>query len=117
VTYLRLAGLAAFLAVLALALWYRGQAISASNELDLARVNMKIALDANAAQEATIGRLRATAEANDRLLAEMATDLDAIRQGQAETSQAITDLKEASDDVRAFLGTPVPPDLERLLNK
>jgi LysB family phage lysis regulatory protein len=98
-------------------LWFRAEAASARAELDMARVDLKIAMDANAAQQATIGRLRAEAEANDKLLAEMAADVEAIRQGQEETGKAIEDLQEASDDVRTYLNTAVPADLRKLLDK
>ena len=98
-------------------LWFRAEAASARAELDLARVDLRIAEDANAAQQATIGRLRASEEANNKIIADMAADLDAIRQGQDETTEAIGELKESSDDVRAYLGTVVPAGLQQLLNK
>lgn len=107
----------AFLALGSGVLWYRGEAIAAAAERDRARADLAVAADANAAQQATIGRLRAEAEANDRLVAKMADDIAAINSAVAETNEAIVDLKEANEDVRAYLGTAVPPDVERLLNR
>lgn len=116
-TYIRFAALVAFMALGLVALWYRGQAAHAVAERDAARADLAIAVDANRAQQATIGRLRAEAEANDRLLAALADDVEAIRKGQEQTTQAIGDLKDANEDVRAYLGGAVPADLERLLNR
>jgi predicted metal-binding transcription factor (methanogenesis marker protein 9) len=69
------------------------------------------------AQEETIGRLRASAEANERIIAEMAEQLAAIGQAVTETNQAVGDLKDANEDVRAYLASPVPPDLRLLLDR
>ena len=115
--YLRLGLLATFLGVCGLALWYRGNAIAAAADAAAARADLSTALAANAAQEATIGRLRASAEANDRILAETADRLDAISRTLFETNSSIVDLKDANEDVRSYLGTPVPPDLRLLLDR
>lgn len=116
-TYLRIGALLVFMAVIAGLLWYRGEAISAAAERDRARADLQVAVDANAAQQATIGRLRADAEANDRLLADMAAQIAIITSKVTETNAALSDLKETNADVRDYLSTPVPPDLDRLLNR
>ncbi|BCH20162.1 hypothetical protein [Mesorhizobium sp. L-2-11] len=115
--YLRIAALAVFLAVAALALWYRGEAISAEADRDRAIADLNTAVDANKAQEETIGRLRASAAANDRIIAKIAADVATISTNTTETNQAIGDLKDANEDVRAYLSTVVPADLKRVLDR
>lgn len=115
--YLRLAALAAFLSVAGLALWFRGEAIQAEAARDRALADLSVAVAANKAQQETIGRLRADAEHNDRIIAEMADELAKIGEAVAGTNEAVGDLKDANEDVRAYLGTLVPADLDRLLNR
>lgn len=109
--------LIAFLAVGAAALWYRGQAISAEAETRQARADLSTAVAANKVQEETIGRLRADAARNDRILAKMADDIAGINSATAETNLQIGELKDANEDVRAYLAGRVPADLDRLLNR
>lgn len=120
-SYIRLAIMAAvaigFLSLAGVALWYRGQAIAATAQAAQARADLDTAVAANRAQEETIGRLRASAEANDRIVAEMADRLAAINEAVTETNEAVGDLKDANEDVRDYLGTRVPADLDRLLNQ
>jgi LysB family phage lysis regulatory protein len=115
--YLAAAAALAFAAVLIVALWYRGQAISAQAQAAQARADLASAVAANAAQQETIGRLRATAEANDRIVTQMTGQLAAINAAVADTNQQIGDLKDANEDVRAYLAGRVPADLDRLLNR
>lgn len=115
--YLTLGLMAAFLAVGGIALWYRGQAISATAEAAQAKAGLSTAVAANKAQEETIGRLRADAAASDRILAKMADDIAGINSVTAETNQQIGELKDANEDVRAYLGAAVPADLRRLLDR
>lgn len=115
--YLALGLLAAFLALGGVAIWYRGQAISAEAETRKAKADLATAIAANAAQQETIGRLRASAEANDRIVAAMTDQLAAINAAVADTNQQIGDLKDANKDVRAYLAGRVPADLDRLLNR
>lgn len=96
---------------------YRGDAISAKAEARQAAADRDAAVAANRAQAETIGRLRAAAEANDRLLASVADSIAAINAGVAETNQHLGDLKDANEDVRAYLAGRVPADLDRLLNR
>lgn len=115
--YLALGILIAFLALCGLALWYRGEAISAVADALKARADLATAEAANKAQQETIGRMRASAEANDRIVARMADDLADINAAVADTNQQIGDLKDANEDVRAYLAGRVPADLDRLLNR
>lgn len=107
----------AFLALGGVALWYRGQAISAVADAAQARADLNAVVATNHAQAETIGRLRATSAANDRIVATMAEYLAAINAAVTDTNKQIGDLKDANEDVRAFLAGRVPPELERLLNK
>lgn len=109
--------LIAFLALGGVALLYRGNAIAAAAERDRAIADLNTAVDANKAQEETIGRLRASAAANDTIIAKIAADVATITTNTAETNQAVGDLKDANEDVRAYLGTAVPDDLKRLLDR
>jgi LysB family phage lysis regulatory protein len=115
--YLALGLLAVFLGIGGVALWYRGQAISATADAAQARADLSTAVAANKAQEETIGRLRAAAATNDRILAKMADDIAGINSNTTETNQQIGELKDANEDVRAYLGAAVPADLKRLLDK
>jgi hypothetical protein len=47
----------------------------------------------------------------------MADRLSEIGQAVTETNQAVGDLKYANEDVRAYLASPVPPDLRLLLDR
>lgn len=93
---------------------YRGNAAKAYAEAAQARADLNVAVDANRAQEEAIGRLRAEAVFNDKLLVKMSDDLTSITRATAATTKAVNDLKESNDDVRQFLGTIVPPDLRKL---
>lgn len=114
-----LAGLVplAFLVLSLVALWYRGQAIDARADAYQARVALTEAVAANQAQEETIGRLRASAAANDRIMLGLAEQLATINASITETNAELGKLRDENEDVRAYLGTLVPADLDRLLNK
>lgn len=115
--YLALGILLAFLALGLVALWYRGQAIDARADAVQARVALTTAVTANRAQEEAIDRLRASAAANDRIMVGLAEQMATISQTITETNQQIGELKDANEDVRAYLSGLVPADLDRLLNK
>lgn len=114
--YLRLGILAAFIAVsgLATVFYYRGNAAIA--EAQQARANLAVAEDANHAQEATIGRLRASEEANAKQVAELLDQVDAFNKAVAETKDAIQALEKSNATVAAYLRTAVPDELKRLLD-
>jgi LysB family phage lysis regulatory protein len=107
----------AFLSLVGTALWFRGQAISAAADATQARADLGTAIAANKAQEETIGRLRASAEANDRIVAEMADRLAAINEAVTENNAARNSLKDSDENVRSYLDTPVPDALRRLYDK
>ncbi|RWI99790.1 hypothetical protein [Mesorhizobium sp.] len=107
----------AFLALGGTALLYRGNAIKAEAAARQAKADLAVAVDANRAQEEAIGRLRASAAANDKIIAKMAADIATINTSTTETNQAIGDLRDANEDVRAYLSTAVPADLKRVLDR
>ncbi|RWQ35864.1 MAG: hypothetical protein EOS20_17490 [Mesorhizobium sp.] len=115
--YLRIAALAVFLAVVALALWYRGNAIKAEAETRQAKADLATAIGVNDANDETIGRMKATAEAKDKLLAEIAGQIATINGAIAENTAAVEGLKDANEDVRAYLAGAIPPNLGLQLNK
>ena len=115
--YFALGVLIAFLVLGGITLWYRSEAIGATADAAQARADLSTAVAANKAQEETIGRLHADAAANDRILAKMADDIAGINSATAETNQQIGELKDANEDVRAYLGAAVPADLKRLLDR
>lgn len=115
--YFRLALATLFVALIALALWYRGQAIGAEAEARRVRADLDTALAANAAQQRAIERMAAAAEVTNRIMLGVADQIAGINAALVATNEEIGDLKDANEDVRAFLGAPVPPDLERLLNR
>ena len=116
-SYLYLAGAFIVACLVAGLLWYRSEATAALAERDRARADLAVAVDANNAAQATIGRLRATQAANDKLVAEMADQLEAINRQIAETNDALSDLKATNEDVRTYLSGAVPDELKRLLNR
>jgi LysB family phage lysis regulatory protein len=106
----------AFLALAGVALWYRGEAISATAARDKAKADLSTAVSVNRAQEETIGRLRVQAALNDRILAELSDTVTGINDKLTETTKALTDLKGEDATVRSYLDTPVPAALGRLYN-
>lgn len=115
--YVRIAILIAFLGLGLVALWYRGEAIDAAAATARARADLSTAVAANKVQEETIGRLRADAAHNDKILSQMADDIAGINSATAETNLQIGELKDENEDVRAYLAGRVPADLDRLLNR
>lgn len=116
--YFALGVLTVCLALGATALWYRGRAISAQAQAAQARAALDTAVAANKVQEETIGRLRASAAAaNDRIMAGLTEQLASINASITETNQQIGDLKDANEDVRAYLSGLVPAELKRVLDR
>jgi hypothetical protein len=106
----------AFLALGGVMLWYRGEAISAGAARDKAKADLSTAVSVNKAQEETIGRLRAQAVLNDRILTDLSDTVTGINDKLTETTKALTDLKGEDATVRSYLDTPVPPALGGLYN-
>jgi phage-related tail protein len=114
--YLRLAALAAFLAVAGLALWYRAEAATAAADAQQARANLAVAKSVISAQEEAMGRLRASAEQNAKDTAALVDELEAIHKAVADTNESVDNLRESNATVAEYLRSAVPDDLRLLLN-
>ncbi|HEV2502316.1 MAG TPA: hypothetical protein VGV39_04540 [Mesorhizobium sp.] len=115
--YLAIASAIAVAITVAVGFYWRSEAIEARAGERAAKADLATAIATNQAKDETIGRLRATVAANDRIVAAMADQLTAINAAVIDTNQQIGALKDGNEEVRAFLAGRVPPDLERLLNK
>lgn len=116
-TYLRIGALVVMLTIVAAALWYRGEAISAAAERDKAVAALDIAVDANKAQEKAIAALQREAEENDRLTAELTSRLAGVNAALQHANAALADLRNQDEDVRSYLDAPVPDALRRLYDR
>lgn len=115
--YIALAVMLAFMTLGGVALYYRAEAADAAKEAQQAISDRDTAIAANKAQEATIGRLRASAEANDRILTKMADDIAGIHNAAQETNDEIGKLRDENQEVRDYLGVPVPDSVKRVLDR
>lgn len=120
-SYIKLAGFAAVvIAFLSLGIWgvyQRSNAISARAERDKAYADLRLAVDANRTNQETIARLKADAERDNQLSAEVLAALDRISADVAEGNKTLDEMKDANEDVRAYLSGRVPADLDKLLNR
>ena len=115
--YIALAVMLAFMTLGGVALYYRAEAADAAKEAQQAISDRDTAIAANKAQEATIGRLRASAEANDRILSKMADDIASIHNAAQETNDEIGKLRDENQEVRDYLGVSVPDSVKRVLDR
>ena len=115
--YIALAVLLAFMTLGGVALYYRAEAADAAKEAQQAISDRDTAIAANKAQEATIGRLRASAEANDKILSKMADDIAGIHNAAQETNDEIGKLRDENQEVRDYLGVSVPDSVKRVLDR
>lgn len=106
--------LLAFLSVGGVALWYRGEAISASAAAAKAKAERDTAVQANKEAAATIDALQAQSRLDSRLTASLVEQMRQINDGLAAQGQQLTELEKQNADVRAYLDSLVPPDLRRL---
>lgn len=98
------------------ALWYRGEAIEAAGARDKAMGELATALAVNASQKAAIDRLTAFRDMDDKLMVELQDKLSQLATQTQRTTDAVRDLETTSADVKAYLSSPVPDDLRRVLN-
>ncbi len=106
--------LLAFLTLGSIALWYRGQAISAHAQTAKAEAALSDAVQANDAAAHTISALQEQSRLDSRLTASLVEEMRKISDGLAEQSQQIDELEKSNADVRAYLDTVVPADLRKL---
>jgi len=108
--------LLAFLSVGGVALWYRGEAISADAAATKAKAERDTAVQANKEAVATIDALQEQSRLDSRLTASLVEQMRQINDGLPAQGQQLTDLETQNTDVRASLDTLVPADLRRLYN-
>lgn len=111
-------GLALVLAgLLSLALWYRGQAISAQADAAAARVSLATAQAANEAQKAAIESLTAFRRMDDNLLVELQGKLSELATQTQQATVAVRDLERTNANVKSYLATRIPAELRGVLNR
>lgn len=115
--YLRLAPYAVIGLLLIGLLWYRGNAIDAEAEAARFQVERDTAIAANKSLDAALARERAQNAENDRLLGELFDEIAKINRGVADAAADIEGLKDANEDVRAYLSGAVPDALRLQLDR
>lgn len=98
----------------AVAMFYRGQAISAAADAAQARVDLAAAKDANDTAAKTIATLQEQSRLDSRLTASLVEEMRKISDGLAEQSQQIDDLGKTNAEVLNYLDTAVPVELRKL---
>jgi hypothetical protein len=106
--YLMIGAAAIFAAVLAIALWYRGEAIHAKANEEKAKAQLEVAVEANEKAMATIDTLKKQSLIDGRLAADLAAKNRELEDGIAKKDQELEELAEKDQSVRDFLNTPVP---------
>ncbi len=112
--YLAAAAALAFAAVVIVALWYRGQAISAQAQAAQARADLATARQVNDEAVRTISALQEQSRIDSRLTASLVEEMRKIHDGLAEQAGKLDDLEKQNADVRAYLDAAVPADLRKL---
>jgi hypothetical protein len=113
----------ACLACGAAALWYRADAAAAAAKVatvtaarDRALADLSTAVGVNKGLAASIERMRAQAERNDALVADLAASVSTINETLSQQNEAVAGLRDKDATVRSYLDTPVPCPLGRLYN-
>lgn len=112
--YLALAVVIAFLVIGGMALWYRGQAISATAARDKAEKALSVAQEANRQAIATIDAMNEQSRLDGRLAADLAAKNRQLADDLSDKDAQLDELEKQNADLRSFLDQPVPDDLGRL---
>lgn len=112
--YLALGVVIAFLGVVGVALWYRGEAISAAATAAQAKADLAATVEANKQAIAALDALQKQAEADSKLTASLVEQTRAINDNLTANNQKLVDLEKSNAAVRNFLDLSVPPDLDQL---
>jgi len=115
--YAALGVLALIAGLFSWAMWLRGDLATAKANLATTEQSLKIAVAVSKEKDNTIRTLGDRAAITEDVLRGVAEDIRKINETTAATNQAVDDLGEANPDVKSFLNTPLPPELDRLLNK
>lgn len=103
-------------ALVATTFYYRGNAIDAIAQLATAEANLATVVKANQDNVDTIARITTLREQNEVIMTDLLNITKAIQDKQAETATAVNELSKTDVSVKAYLDTPVPANLGRLLN-
>lgn len=109
--YALLAAVIGFLAVFAVALWFRGEAIKAKTDRDNWRKSAETYLAVNKTNLATIHRMEAARLANDQLATQLAADLAEIKARGVETRTVVREVYRNEPESRDWGNMPVPDSL------
>jgi hypothetical protein len=112
--YLALGAVIAFLALGGVALWYRGQAISATAARDKAQAALATAVEANRQAVATIDAITEQSRLDGRLAADLAAKNRQLSDDLTDKDAQLDEMEKTNADLRTFLGQSVPDDLRRL---
>lgn len=111
----------AFLAIGGMALWYRGQAISATAARDKAQAardkaqaTLATAVEANKQAAATIDAMTEQSRLDGRLAADLAAKNRQLAEDLSDKDAQLDELEKQNADLRSFLDQPVPGELGRL---
>jgi hypothetical protein len=104
----------AFLVTGGVALWYRGQAISATAARDKAQAALATAVEANKQAAATIDAMTEQSRLDGRLAADLAAKNRQLSDDLSDKDAQLDEMENQNADLRAFLDQHVPPDLGRL---
>lgn len=115
--YLTLVVLAVIVGLGGLVLWYRADLATANAALATTQQNLKISAALNDEKDKTIQMQVDRAKVTEDILRDVRKDVDAINAATAETNKSLEDLGNTNPDVKSFLLTKLPPELDRLLNK
>lgn len=107
--YLMVAAALMFAAVLAMALWYRGQAISADARNQVLQIELSDAISANQKAQKAIEDLKKQSEIDGKLAADLAEKNRELVDALAEKDAELAELEKNDESVRDFLAIPVPP--------
>lgn len=114
--WLRVAPYLAILAIVGIALYYRGEMIDASAAQRRAEAELRQVELANAEAQKTIERITRMRQADDRILLDLTNEIARLNEVAAETQAGIVELERTNEDVRAYLAGVIPDDLRRMLN-
>ncbi|MGN6767836.1 MAG: hypothetical protein ACTHJY_22045 [Rhizobiaceae bacterium] len=112
--YLAFGIVIAFLAIGGVALWYRGEAISATAARDKAQAALATAVEANKQAAATIDAMTEQSRLDGRLAADLAAKNRQLADDLSDKDAQLDELEKQNADLRSFLDQSVPPDLGRL---
>jgi septal ring factor EnvC (AmiA/AmiB activator) len=94
----------------------RHDATAAQNSAAISQASLNMALAANAAQEKAIAQITKMRAQDDKLLQDFQDKVSAINSQMDDANAKLDALEKGNAQVRDFLSTNLPPDLQRMLN-